>query len=594
MVLDKFVQVAMSLLLGVIHNMSKAMGHLLRQWREERGWSREQLVDVICSHYSNQMGSGKGGIQISEKTIQRGESGKSSPTIRTLSIWLGALQGIPEERLDSFFSNLLNFVFTEPNPPTSDGSEEPDGLSDTETWREHDTTKWANTWWHKLLEFISEYHNVSQEMKQLFVQEHPKPVAKFFKAVSIQRALHRNKSVPNEAVLLVDDEEHTLKILADALSERYEVVTALNGSKALHLLKTDPMMERIGVIISDQRMPEMSGVEFLKASCEYLPHAQRILISAYADINAIIDSINKVHIFRFLQKPFAPSELQLAIEEAYHRYYEKKKSNELEQNLAELQQHFETKVEAEVKAYQQQNQMLQMRNVSKERFWHSVARDLRLPLQPYRSSDGFLRDKSDAFLSQDSPSEEATSIPLEQLDLFLVQALRWSQENTRTEQQQPSPSNLFQATQQAYNLVAQAATSKQLRIFLEIDLSFRCLVDEAMLCTVLTTLLSSSIQAASEQGEIRISATEEKEHLQIIIHDTNLEPSTADWEHPFAAPSQSDSINFDSRFRIHLCRRSVQSHGGNLFFQHEANKGSMTIFSVPKAPMLHSIETTSF
>ncbi len=571
--------------------MSRAMGHLLRQWREQRGWSREQLVDVICSNYSNQVGSGKGGFQISERTIQRGESGESSPTIRKLSIWLGALQGIPEERLDSFFSNLLNFVFSESKPPSSSESiEASEASSDDTTWSEPHTAKWANIWWHKLMEFISEYHEITPEMKQFFVQEHPKPVANFFKAVSLQRALNRKKEVPNEAILLVDDEVHVLRVLSDALSDRYEVVIASSAYEALDLLKTDPVMERVGVIVSDQRMPHMSGVDFLKASNDYLPQAKKILMSAYTDMNAVIDSINKLQIFRFLQKPFAPSELQLAIEEAYHRYYEKKNNHNLVQKLATLTNDLNTQVAAQVKIYQQQNLMVRTRSRSKDRFWHTIVRDLRVPLQTFQSSHK--KESEPVEDSYPNTSSEVGSTPgqWERLDRFLVQALHWSQQNAREKEVQSFPSNLMQVTQQAYNLVADAAQEKNLRVVFEIALSLHCLVDEAMLCTVLSTLLSKTIQGSPELGEIRIIATEEKEYLQIIINDTNLEPLTFFWEHPFTSsstePMDPHPEDLDSRFQIHLCRRSLQSHGGNLFFQHDARKGSTIILSVPKAPVL--------
>lgn len=98
-------------------------------------------------------------------------------------------------------------------------------------------------------------------------------------------------SSDNIAVVLVDDEENILRSLQRLLrDEPFELHTAASGEQGLDLLGQIP---EVAVIVSDQRMPGMNGAEFLSHSQEVAPHALRILLTGYSDINATIDAINK-------------------------------------------------------------------------------------------------------------------------------------------------------------------------------------------------------------------------------------------------------------------------------------------------------------
>lgn len=116
-------------------------------------------------------------------------------------------------------------------------------------------------------------------------------------------------------ILLVDDEINITKALRRLLMEvdQYEVFTADSGADGLLLLKEEP---DVGVIISDQRMPQMTGVEFLAQARELTPDAVRILLTGYADIEASIGAINQGAVFRYLTKPWKDEELLQAVSEA--------------------------------------------------------------------------------------------------------------------------------------------------------------------------------------------------------------------------------------------------------------------------------------
>lgn len=122
---------------------------------------------------------------------------------------------------------------------------------------------------------------------------------------------------PTASILIVDDEPVVLNALKETLErESYHVVACSSPLKALTILE-----ERdFAVIISDQRMPDMLGLDFLVESRRLRPHASRILITAVLSLPTIVEAINKGEIFRFVAKPWLREELLATVRNALHRH----------------------------------------------------------------------------------------------------------------------------------------------------------------------------------------------------------------------------------------------------------------------------------
>ncbi|MCD4779989.1 MAG: response regulator [Candidatus Omnitrophica bacterium] len=107
-------------------------------------------------------------------------------------------------------------------------------------------------------------------------------------------------------ILCVDDEVNILRCLQRAFrSEPYDITTANSGPEALEIMEKD----NFDLIISDQRMPEMTGSKLLKQVKEKYPHVIRIMLSGYSDFDSLVQAINEGEIFRFISKPWNNSEL---------------------------------------------------------------------------------------------------------------------------------------------------------------------------------------------------------------------------------------------------------------------------------------------
>lgn len=133
-------------------------------------------------------------------------------------------------------------------------------------------------------------------------------------------------------ILLVDDEADNLALLYRTLRGTYNIEKTTSPLQALEILKERPFE----LVISDHKMPEMDGVEFLKRVQLQHPQVMRILLTAYSDANILIDAINYAKIYRYVKKPFNPDELQLIVSSALEYYQLKHDNDKLIADLKEL------------------------------------------------------------------------------------------------------------------------------------------------------------------------------------------------------------------------------------------------------------------
>jgi response regulator RpfG family c-di-GMP phosphodiesterase len=113
-------------------------------------------------------------------------------------------------------------------------------------------------------------------------------------------------------LLVVDDEPDVCDSVQDLLRREFNVLKARSAEEGMKLMQEN----EVHIIMTDQRMPKVSGVEFLSSIRQGHPRAVRLLFTGYADLESIIAAINQGHIFQFLKKPWPPEELLAAVREA--------------------------------------------------------------------------------------------------------------------------------------------------------------------------------------------------------------------------------------------------------------------------------------
>lgn len=130
-------------------------------------------------------------------------------------------------------------------------------------------------------------------------------------------------------ILYVDDEIHNLNSFRAVFRRSYNIFTAISAQEGKTILDRN----NIHLVITDQRMPEMTGIEFLESVIKDHPAIPRILLTGYTDINAVIDAINKGAVYKYVQKPWSEDELRETIENALKIYSTGKNKEQLTEKL---------------------------------------------------------------------------------------------------------------------------------------------------------------------------------------------------------------------------------------------------------------------
>jgi response regulator RpfG family c-di-GMP phosphodiesterase len=141
----------------------------------------------------------------------------------------------------------------------------------------------------------------------------------------------------NINVLYIDDEVNNINSFKAAFRRVFQVYTAESAEEGRKILET----ETIHVILSDQRMPKMTGIEFFQSILETHPDPIRILITGYTDINAVIDAINVGQVYKYLSKPWNEDDIKNFIFKAFEVVSLRQKNRELTEKLLDANKKLE-------------------------------------------------------------------------------------------------------------------------------------------------------------------------------------------------------------------------------------------------------------
>ncbi len=138
-------------------------------------------------------------------------------------------------------------------------------------------------------------------------------------------------------VLYIDDEENNLNAFKAVFRREFNVFVAESAKEGLKIIDEN----EIEVILSDQRMPEMTGVDFFESILENHADAMRVLVTGYSDINTVIEAINKGQVYRYVAKPWCNEDLSILIKQAFEVYRLRQENKELTATLLRVNQQLE-------------------------------------------------------------------------------------------------------------------------------------------------------------------------------------------------------------------------------------------------------------
>lgn len=288
------------------------------------------------------------------------------------------------------------------------------------------------------------------------------------------------------SILVVDDEADNVDALERLFRKKYKVHKAVSADEGLAILKrTKAEGETISLIISDQRMPKTTGVEFLRDSQKYVPEAIRILLTGFTDIESVISAINSGQVYRYITKPWDPVDLANTVDKAIERY---ELSAELKEKNAALAAALEE---------------LKTLDEAKSNFMILINHELKTPLTVILS---FLE-----LLKESNPTPEQTKYisriagSAEKLKRIIDDVLLFVQAETgvlKTSLKKVSIEKVFNDVQQKF--AEQLAAKNQTIQFSESDFSVKA--DNKVLNEVLVRLLDNAIKFGGENAVLEVSA----------------------------------------------------------------------------------------
>ena len=378
-------------------------------------------------------------------------------------------------------------------------------------------------------------------------------------------------------VLVVDDEPDVLRSVYDLLRIDYEVVTCQRASEALDHLKA---VTDIAVILSDQRMPGMTGIELLQQARLIRPETTRLLFTAYADIHAVIDAINHGHVFRYITKPWGAEELESVIRQAVERHDMIIEKNQL---LAELQT---------------ANAKLAEANRLKGIFLEVASHELNTPVTVVLG----LTDLWKLSLTNDATGPERQWV--ERINAAARRLAKTVQRMFKLVENREFGQTLNLETVELEPLVREAIEeltpyleARKQRVEVEIEPQFGSIdADSSKIMDILINLLANAIKFTPDSGTIRVQAQSlegNPEWVRVVIKDEGVGVHPSEQQYLFepfftgfdTLHHSSGDYQFGKRgIGLGLClvKTLVELHGGRVEVQSTPDRGSSFGFLLPR------------
>lgn len=379
-------------------------------------------------------------------------------------------------------------------------------------------------------------------------------------------------------LLVVDDEPDLVSSVKDLLRLDYRVLGATRASEGLRIME----QEQVHIVMSDQRMPEMSGVEFLAQLRDRFPDTVRLLFTAYSELKPVIDAINQGNVYRYITKPWEPQELQAVLLQAAEHYdllLERKRL------LAELQKQNE--------ALEKANEELRQANELKKAFIKVASHELRTPLTITLGLADLARQTPGVAppLSQWLERIYLGSCRLnERVNQMIKLLMADTYERTLARQAVDAAHLLRSAVNDVQSFID---TRKQkLDVAVPADLGMIAVEEDKIRDSVLQ-LLVNAIKFTPDGGTIRLAAERQSSGtLTIAVTDTGMGIDAVSQTHIFepfftrfdVSRHSSGVYEYDRRglgLGLSVAKAFVEMHGGRVRLESTIGKGSTFTIELP-------------
>lgn len=340
-----------------------------------------------------------------------------------------------------------------------------------------------------------------------------------FKKEKLKELITKESAIKRHTILIVDDEDANLRSLGKLLGQYYNVLMAKDGQEALELVKNDEDPQRIHLIITDQRMPIMTGLEFLEQTISIIPQTKRMILTGFTDVDVIIDSINQGEIYQFVLKPFEPQDMLLTVRRALETYELEYQAVQLNKELKALNSHLEDKVKARTLELEKKNNFIIKQSNELKSLLHVLCHDL---ANPINSVMGLIE------VVEDDPESIGTLLPniynslRAGLDVIkLVRDLRALSEDKM--QLEIGAYNLKQLVSESNYILEHRFKEKNIKLDIDIDEDIEVKVERiSMINSVLNNILSNAVKFSYCGSQIEVRSESVSEYVILSIKDHGI------------------------------------------------------------------------
>lgn len=380
-----------------------------------------------------------------------------------------------------------------------------------------------------------------------------------FKHDKLPKSDDQNNHKGKPTILLVDDEQDNLIVLKSMLEDDWHVLTASSGQQALQLIDelcNEPELGStpIPLIISDQRMPGMTGTQFLKQSMQRLPDAIRILLTGYSDMDAIIEAVNEAEIYRYLNKPISGDELKRSVDSGWELFRLRMENRSL---LEELRISYER---------------IKQLDQDKLAFLRFLAHEMNTPLNWIGATQ---------VVDRDSVNEDVNKVldiidqGRDRLRNLIFSVLRYFERAGDDIKVAGKPCELKPLLEQSFKMAQIQLRKNQLAIpdaiSLDVSDDLKEFLDEKLIIECFHYLFLDCL--AHARGELKLSAKQDGEGLFMTLSDSKR---TVDLEQqrmifkPFTREVRVDESN-GFGLNLPMCHYLIRAMGGEIWLEDQVN-----------------------
>ena len=387
-------------------------------------------------------------------------------------------------------------------------------------------------------------------------------------------------------ILVIDDEVEILRALKRQFRRKYEVHVAAGAEEGYGIMAA----HEIQVIISDQRMPGMTGTDFYRIVKAEYPDAIRLILTGYADITAVIASINDGNIFRYILKPWDPVELESIISQAFEHYNLVRDNRRMMRELKAANEALEARVAARTAELATANRELEAMSRQKDEFLGMVAHDLRSPLA---GVIGFIRlviddpviTENDELREMIRMMQRSTEHMLSLLDNFLNLArIVQGKLNLR-----PAVLDLNAVLAEALQNNRHLAEPKEIALVADPAAGLPTVrFDPESIRQVLDNFISNAVKFSNPGTTVTLSARPRTGAVEVSVTDEGqgIRPEEIDgiFSDFYATSTRSTGGERSFGLGLAICKKIVEAHGGDIGVESEPGRGSRFFFTIPDAP----------